>query len=221
MMNLILVDVTVLWNLTMKCSNCHKQNDYTVCYNCWQYAISQLGKFPQRYNDLENELLPSTGRQGERVQSSKEAPIPVRLETLHLRSGGISNALTEHEARMRAIRQETRITFRGEEIHRITKTCHYLIAHENWAYKNYPYVEDLTKEIISIASNIQRILGYKSEEIVIGVCPTQDEEGNKCGAKLKIDPTKLDRTSEIQCRRCETVWPSTQWRLLGRMLETK
>jgi hypothetical protein len=203
----------------MKCSNCHRTSDFIICQNCWQYAISQLGKFPQRYNDLESELLPSTGRQGERVQSSKEAPIPVRLETLHLRSGGISNALTGHEARMREIRQETRITFRGEEIHRITKTCHYLISHADWAYKEYAHVEELTKDIISIASNIQRILGYKSEEITIGKCPTIGEDGQKCSSKLKIDPTKLDRTLEIKCRRCDTVWDSTKWRLLGKMLD--
>ena len=203
----------------MKCSNCHRQNDYIVCQNCWQYAISQLGKFPQRYNDLESELIPSSGRGGERVQSTKEAPIPVRLETLHLRSGGISNALTGHEARMREIRQETRITFRGEEIHRITKTCHYLISHADWAYKEYAHVEELTKDIISIASNIQRILGFKSEEITIGKCPTINDEGQKCGSKLKIDPSKLDRTLEIKCRRCDTIWDSTKWRLLGRMLD--
>ena len=203
----------------MKCANCHRASERVVCTNCWQYAISQLGKFPQRYNDLENELIPSSGRGGERVQSTKEAPIPVRLETLHLRSGGISNALTGHEARMREIRQETRITFRGEEIHRITKTCHYLISHADWAYKEYAYVEELTKDIISIASNIQRILGFKSEEITIGKCPTINDEGQKCGSKLKIDPSKLDRTSEIKCRRCDTIWDSTKWRLLGKMLD--
>jgi len=120
---------------------------------------------------------------------------------------------------MREIRQETRITFRGEEIHRITKTCHYLISHADWAYKEYAYVEELTKDIISIASNIQRILGYKSEEITIGKCPTINDEGQKCGSKLKIDPSKLDRTSEIKCRRCDTIWDSTKWRLLGRMLD--
>jgi len=203
----------------MKCANCRKFNDYAICLNCWAYALNQLDKFPQMYNDLESELIPSSGRSGERVGGTKTPPLPVRIETLHLRSGGISTPLIKHEIEMRSLLQETRITFRGEEINRITKTCEYLKTHADWAHKQYWNLVTLASEIIAISHKIQFVLGHKSDEIVIGRCPTQDEEGNPCGAQLKINPQSIDRTSEIKCRVCETVWRSEQWRLLGRILE--
>ena len=206
----------------MKCSNCHRQNDYTVCYGCWDYALSHLDKFPLRYYELENELIPSASvSKGERIQSSRDgSPIPVRLETLHLRSGGISKPLMAHETTMRTIRKETRITFRGEEINKIAKTTTYIKTHAKWAFTEYSEIDELTKDIITIAHKIQYVLGHKSDEITIGKCPT-DIEGEKCNSTLKIDPTKLDRTSEIVCRKCQTVWDSTKWRLLGRMLDSQ
>ena len=207
----------------MKCANCHKQNDYTVCYNCWNYALEHLDKFPARYYELERELIPSVSvSKGERIQSSRDgSPIPVRLETLHLRSGGISKPLMAHETTMRTIRQETRITFRGEEINKITKTTTYIKTHSAWAFKEYEAIDELTKDIITIAHKIQYVLGHKSDEVTIGKCPTQDQDGKKCGSTLKIDPSKLDKTSEIKCRRCDTVWDSTKWRLLGRILDER
>jgi hypothetical protein len=64
------------------------------------------------------------------------------------------------------------------------------------------------------------VLGHKSEDIVLGKCPTISDEGRLCGASLKINPQQLDRTLEVKCRVCDTVWDSTKWRLLGKMLET-
>lgn len=202
----------------MKCVNCRKFQDYSICDNCWQYAMSHLEKFPARYKELEKEMLPSKGY-GERVSGSKTPPLPVRLETLHLRSGGISMPLMEHEGKIRSIRQETRITFRGEELNKITMTVEYILKRSNWAHKEYEEADKLGTSIISIAHSIQFVLGHKSDEIMIGKCPTQDEKGEPCGAQLKINPQQLDRTFEIKCRSCDTVWDSTKWRLLGKMLE--
>lgn len=204
----------------MKCANCHKQSDHQVCLGCWDYALSHLNKFPSRYYELEKELMPSvSASRNDRVQSSNTAPLPVRLETLHLRSGGISQPLMKHESQMRVTRKETRITFRGEEINKIVQTTTYIKTHSTWAYNEYAEIDELTQDIISIAHKIQYILGNKSEEITIGKCPSEMENGEKCNSTLKIDPTKLDRTLEIKCRKCDTVWDSTKWRLLGRMLD--
>ena len=206
----------------MKCSNCHKQTDHKVCSHCWDYALKSMMQFPIFYNELEKEMMPSSSAKGERIQTSRDgSPIPVRLETLHLRTGGMSKPLMTHEATMRIQRQETKITFRGEEIHKIVKSTVYIKSHSDWAYKDYPHIDELVKEILEVYNKVQYVLGNKSDEIVIGKCPTQDEDGNVCNYKLKIDPTKLDKTSEIKCRKCETIWDSTKWRLLGRMLDAK
>jgi hypothetical protein len=171
------------------------------------------------YDDLEDELIPSSGKSGERVSGSKTPPLPVRIETLHLRTGGISTPLIKHEVAMREQLNESKVKFRGEEPHRISKVCEYLKNHSEWAFDNYPDLGALVKDIIAIAHKVQFVLGHKSDEIIIGKCPTQDENGKTCGTQLKINPQAIDRTSEIKCRSCETVWRSEQWRLLGRMLD--
>jgi hypothetical protein len=180
--------------------------------------MSQLEKFPTKYKELEQEMLPTKGY-GERVSGSKTPPIPIKLETLHLRSGGISKALMEHETKMRSIRQETRITFRGEELNKITLTVEYILKRSTWAHAEYPDADKLATTIISTAHSIQFILGNKSEDIILGKCPTVGDDGKPCGANLKINPQQMDRTFEIKCRACDTIWDSKKWRLLGKILE--
>ena len=201
----------------MKCANCRRHSERPICKSCWNFAVEQLRVFPKRYHELEDELLPSNGAQGERVSGSKTPPLPLRIETLHLRTGGISTPLIKHEIEMRKTRQETRITWRGEEINRITKTCEYHIKREQWSFTQYGDVADLATTIISISNKINFVLGHKSEDIVIGSCPTIDEAGKPCNAKLKVNPQM--RTTTITCRVCNTTWDSTQWRLLGKMLD--
>jgi len=118
---------------------------------------------------------------------------------------------------MRKTRQETRITWRGEEINRITMTCEYHIKREQWSFTEYGDVADLATTIISISNKINFVLGNKSEDIVIGSCPTIDEAGKPCNAKLKVNPQM--KTLEVTCRVCGTVWDSTRWRLLGKMID--
>jgi hypothetical protein len=186
--------------------------------------MKQLEKFPAKYNELESELLPSKGQVSERVSGSGESsPIPVRLETLHLRSGGMSLPLMAHEAKMRVIRHETKLVWDGErrssEINRITLTSQYIIKRGDWAHKEYDSADKLAVTIISISHKIQFVLGHKSDDIVLGKCPTLGDDGKACGVTLKLNPQQLDRTLEIKCRACGTVWESTKWRLLGKILQ--
>lgn len=202
----------------MRCRNCHRKSEFEVCNSCWNFAISQLHKFPMRYKQLETELLPSKGY-GERVQNSFSQPLPVRLETLALRAGGISKPLMEYERTIRTIRRETKITFRGDELNKVTKTCIYHIDRAEWTRAYFDDASELALAIIKIANRINFVLGYKSDEIVIGKCPTTDIEGKLCGAQLKINPQTIDTNSDIRCRACDTIWTSQQWRLLGKILQ--
>jgi hypothetical protein len=201
----------------MKCALCRKPTKNSLCNNCWKYAVEKLQVFPDSYNQLAKELIPSKGT-GERVGGSKTPPIPVRLETLHLRTGGISRPLMAHEAQVRVEQHHTRITFRGQEINRITITCKYLTSQAEWIFDNYTDVATLAEDINSIHKQINNALGFKSDLMTIGVCPSLDEEGTVCGAKLQINPTTLTSFGDIKCRVCKTVWPSQQWRLLGKAL---
>jgi hypothetical protein len=180
--------------------------------------VTKLKSFPDKYFELEKELLPSQGY-GEKVGGSKTPPIPVRLETLDLRTGGISKPLTTHESKVRITRAHTRITFRGEEINRIKMTVKYLAGQSEWIFQHYEEIDSLTKDINDISNRISTVLGYKSELVPIGTCPAQDDKGEVCGAKLLINPKTLTDFQDIKCRACGTSWSSEKWRLLGRMLD--
>lgn len=202
----------------MKCALCRKPTERSLCKTCWEYALDKLKVFPNKYDELSKELIPSQGR-SERVGGSKTPPIPVRLETLHLRSGGISKPLMEHEESIRAEQRHTRITFRGNEINRITMTCKYLTAQSDYILAHYKDSAQLALDINKIYKRIQTVLGFKSDLVNIGTCPSQDDKGNECGANLQINPSTLTNFGDIKCRVCGAVWPSEKWRLLGRMLD--
>lgn len=202
----------------MKCALCHRQTERLICSNCWNYAVEKLQTFPNKYNELEKELLPSKGRVSEKVGGSKEAPLPVRLEVLHLRSGGISKPLTKHEQAVRTGQRHARITFRGEEINRITMTCQYLTSQSEWIFKHYEEADTLAKEINSIYKQINTALGHRNELITIGTCPAILDNEQICGAKLQINPATLTSFGDIKCKVCGTVWESNKWRLLGKVL---
>ena len=204
----------------MKCSNCRRDTERLICDSCWQFAIEQLKTFPQRYGELESELLPSRGY-GQRVSGTRTPPLPVRLETLHLRSGGISRPLMQHETSIRIELQHTKITFRGDELGRITKSVEYLTAQEEWIYKNYVDADRLTESIIHISNQIKYVLGWKSDEILIGVCPTMDTDGNACGTPLRVNIKILESGGNITCKRCKTTWEDERWRFLGKVLESE
>lgn len=203
----------------MRCSNCRRDSERMICDSCWQYAIEQLKTFPEKYHALEDELLPARGY-GQRVSGTKTPPLPVRLETLYLRTGGMSTVLMYHESEIRLLQRHSVITFRGEEIHRITQTVEYISSQQEWIIKNYTDVDVLTKHILSINNSIRYVLGERSDEITLGTCPTLKDNEEPCGALLRVNIKIIETYGDITCRRCKTTWTSEHWRLLGRVLES-
>ena len=202
----------------MKCLNCHRACEREVCDSCWSYAFKQLPRFCEYYQLLESELMPKKGF-GERVSGSKTPPIPVSLEVLLLRSGGMSKPLMTHEATMREIRQEIKISFRGEEIYKLQYSTEYLLKREEWIYSDYLDYASLVCDIIKITKRIHSALGWKSEDMPIGTCPALDEEGKSCGATLKVNPQTFDHNTIIRCKVCDASWNPSQWGLLGKVLD--
>ncbi len=201
----------------MKCASCRKATERSLCPSCWEYSVEKLKSFSTKYKQLESEMLPAQGH-GERVGGSKTPPIPVRVETLHLRTGGISKPLMAHEAKIRIEQRHTRITFRGEEHNRIEITCKYLTAQAEWIFTSYQEVGKLAADIDLINKQINTVLGYRSDLLTIGTCPSVDDKGETCGNKLQVNPATLTSFGDIKCRACGTVWSSEKWRLLGRVL---
>lgn len=202
----------------MKCPACRKKTESLVCASCWSLTVDRLSKFPESYAVLEKELVPSQGY-GERVGGSKTPPIPVKLEVLHLRTGGISQPLLKHESAIRAGQRHTRVTFRGENWRYVQESCKYLVIHKEWIWHNYKDIDNLVMDVVSINKAINNALGYRSELVTIGTCPATDENGEVCGYRLQVNPTTLSSFSDIICGSCKTTWSSTRWRLLGKMLD--
>lgn len=202
----------------LKCALCRRHTERSLCAKCWDYAIEKLQIFPKRYEELADELIPSKGRASERVGGSKEPPLPVRLEVLHLRSGGVSKPLMQHEQKIRIEQRHTRITFRGKELNRITLTCEYLTAQAEWIYEHYVDADTLAKDINDINTRINTALGFRSELMTIGTCPALLDDGQTCGAKLQVNPATLTSFGDIRCKACGSAWESTKWRLLGRAI---
>ena len=98
----------------MKCALCRRTTERLICANCWNYAIEKLYNFPIKYVQLEKELIPSRGKVSEKVGGSKEPPLPVRLEVLYLRSGGISKPLMKHEKIIRKEQRHLELLFAGK-----------------------------------------------------------------------------------------------------------
>ncbi len=201
----------------MKCALCRKATERSLCPSCWEYSVEKLKSFSGKYKQLESEMLPAQGY-GERVGGSKTPPIPVRVETLHLRTGGISKPLMAHEAKIRIEQRHTRITFRGEEHNRIEISCKYLTAQREWIFTSYQDIAKLAADIDLINKQINTVLGYRSDLLTIGTCPSVDDKGETCGNKLQVNPVTLTSFGDIKCRACNTVWSSEKWRLLGRVL---
>ena len=125
----------------------------------------------------------------------------------------------KHEEKIRHERREVPIKKRGSEENRIKETTHYLSMNQQWILDNYEHADRLALSIIAISNRIKFVLEGRSEDTIIGKCPSLDDEGNTCGATLKINAAELEKTLEVKCRACGTVWASQNWRLLGKVLQ--
>lgn len=202
----------------MKCPICRKKCEALVCDSCWGITLDRLARLPKSYQALEEELIPTRGV-GERVGGSKTPPIPAKLEVLHLRTQGIKEPLLIHEAKIREEQNHTKIAFRGDTLAYISKSVSYLVTHQVWIKKNYTEIDRLAKDVANISRAVNNAMGFRSELVTIGTCPSMDEAGETCGYRLQVNPSTLTSFSDIVCPSCKTTWTSERWRLLGKVLD--
>lgn len=200
----------------MRCRACGRKSETPACFRCWARGFRILDDLSSAYKNLEDVLIPAKGY-GERVQGTKTPPLPARLDVLYLRTGGISKTLHNHEKEIRIQLNHSMIVFQGDEEQTINHSIGYLKAQWEWIEKYY--IPDLLIDLFRLYGQIEATLGNKSEEITIGTCPAEDQEGNPCGAILRINPKILESYGDIKCPNCATVWESRKWRLLGQIIE--
>lgn len=74
------------------CAVCYRRSATAVCERCERRMSTWLHALPGLYARLTMALVPGPGGSGERVSSSRQAPIPVRLAALSLLAGGSDDA---------------------------------------------------------------------------------------------------------------------------------
>lgn len=200
----------------MRCYVCGRKASKPACDRCWARGFNTLKDLPSYYYALEAFLVPAKGY-GEKVQGTRTPPLPARLNVLHLRTGGISNKITFHEREIRSLQSHATITFRGDEGERIEASVRYLVNQWEWIVENYD--PGILVDLDGLYGEIQGAIGNKSEDITIGSCPAEYDDGSPCGAILRVSQKILETMSDIRCPNCATVWESRKWRLLGQIIE--
>lgn len=86
-------------------------------------------------------------------------------------------------------------------------------------------LDEFVPELQALHSELQYVLGEIGDETRIGRCPVKlvDGDGNEtdrlCGAEIRHDPQRIGW--RIQCHRCHTSWPETQWLALASLIRIR
>ena len=175
----------------------------------------RLDRLPGLYVLLGAALEPGSAA-GDRVSGSREAPIPVRLEPLTLRSrGGMVSVLGSWERDWRETRGLSVPPSRTADARSLAGIVMFLRVQLEWACEHHPAVDEFAGEVHAITRSCYAALGLTSTAMRIGDCPAIDTEtGQACGRRLYADPY----ADVIRCTRCYAQWERPRWMMLGQML---
>jgi len=174
----------------------------------------RLDRLPGLYVLLGAALEPGSAA-GDRVSGSREAPIPVRLEPLNLRSrGGMASVLGSWERDWRETRGLSVPPSRTPDARSLAGIVMFLRVQLEWAIAEHPAVDEFAGEVHSITRSCYAALGLTSTAMRIGDCPAIYDDGGVCGKALYADPF----AKTIRCARCRASWPDHAWLMLGKAM---
>lgn len=193
--------------ITTSCAACGHPVTIRLCERCRANTDADLVALPGLYRSLADVLAPGVGA-GDRVSGSRTPPLPVRLGPLTLRSGGsVASILTSWEDDWREILGWTMRPFRGNNEQTLEGTVKFLRSNWPWAIDKHPAPQEFAWEVRDLTSACRTEIEGKGESRVIGTCPSTDESGRICGAKLWASPY----ATEIRCRLCRAAWKQDEW----------
>lgn len=166
---------------------------------------------------------------GQHVSGSREAPLPIRVDTIDL---------TLH-ANVSALRPDRRGTvYSGDQIGRLSAAtvldtwtrdwadsrqldehlppatvqalASWLANRIPWAAEYHPAVDEYAKEIRDLLGALRAADGETSDRTYLGPCPVMLDDG-PCSARLYASPW----VDIVECPRCATRWEKRQWFVLG------
>jgi len=211
----------------MICVCCqHREAEWPrVCNGDRQRLRDTLRQIVELYAELPAALEPGRGG-GPRVSGSREAPLPLRLAALDMLGPGtpsVSDRFADQVGELppavlldQWVRDWVDARDQAEHVPPpvVAGLVTWLLNRLDWACDDHPAIDEFAQEITKLHRGLVTVLGQSEGKYFIGFCPTQREDGQRCGKALTADPW-IDR---IACPRCRTEWPREKWKWLGSVL---
>lgn len=166
---------------------------------------------------------------GQHVSGSREAPLPVRVDTIDLTLPANVSPLRPDRRGVIWIDDQTgRVSAAtildtwardwadgrglGEYLPAATvpALAAWLANRTDWAGEHHPAIDEYAKEIRDLLGALRAAVGETSDKMRLGPCPVMLDDG-PCGAGLYGSPW----VDIVECPRCATRWEKRQWFVLG------
>ena len=217
------------------CPCCGQPEPYgRICYGCRGSVRADLADLPALYARLRRSLLPASTGPSQPLTGTREMPLPVRVDVLDLIGRAapgdgvvdlhgdqwglvpIIAVLSAWEREVRSHFRYTRAVFAGSVEQSIGTVARFLSAHVDRICDDHPAGSDFIAEIAGVHYTCRRVLGETERGLKLGPCPSDDEDGKRCGQPLTCNP----RATSMRCRACGTVYSRSDWLATGEAMRS-
>jgi hypothetical protein len=202
------------------CGLCEEQLEHGhLCSSCTLATLERINRMPGLWRSLESFLAPgsSAGLAYGRTPMA-EAPLPVSEDALNLRAvGGIVGVLEDWWRAMRADRGWARpVKDRpdGDGVAaRVEAAARALAVNLEWMAAYWWPVAEFAQDLRRLEAEVLSIVDPRDPRERgrrYGYCVTVDQDGNVCGAVLRL----YEGETALTCRWCRYVYQPVEFLLL-------
>lgn len=192
--------------------------DGYLCVGCTKSTRVRLEALPVLHRGLAPLLAPAGGSGHGRRGKGGPVPLPVNEEILDLRGpGGIVGTVEGWIDAIRHDRGHRGIPPLGGIESRLAAAVAELSGHLPWVAVSWPDAGEFAKDIRELTRSISSIIRPPAAERGrrLGNCPAQFEDGEVCGAVLRLAPGERI----VTCRYCQTTYPPATWTGLKALID--
>jgi hypothetical protein len=192
-----------------QCGLCERGLEHGyLCPGCTLGAARALDRMPRLYEALAAFLQPG-GRRPEYGRSRpSEAPLPIAEPVFNLRGpGGMVGVLEDWRAAMQADRGWGEPAIEGTVERRVVVAARALSINLEWIAACWPMAGAFAEEIRGMERDVASIVNPPVPSLRIGTCPAVYEDGQVCGAVLRVPAG----TAEVRCAWCSVRYPPETW----------
>lgn len=191
--------------------------DGYLCLGCTKSTRVRLEALPVLHRGLAPLLAPAGGSGHGRRGKGGPVPLPVNEEILDLRVTGIVGTVEGwvdaiDQARGRGVRERL-----GGIEARLESAVGTLTGHLPWVAVSWPDAGEFARDIRELTRSISSIIRPPAVDRGrrLGNCPAQFEDGEICGAVLRL----AHGEQVVTCRWCRTAYPPATWTGLKTLID--